>query len=118
MSHMSQSIGLARLGRIVLLGAALLGTAAGFIALLLVLAGVFHPKVGGEQSTPTATARPPDGTVAEVRLIRRARMETAVGTVRPVHEAAVASKLLPTSDSRATTRRTFKPAALHARRKR
>jgi RND family efflux transporter MFP subunit len=32
--------------------------------------------------------------VAEVQLVRRPRYETAVGTIKPVHEASVASKLL------------------------
>ncbi|MEX2093547.1 MAG: efflux RND transporter periplasmic adaptor subunit [Pirellulales bacterium] len=90
---MSRSVNLLHLRRFVFLSGALLGTAAGLIALLLVLAGVFQPKVGREHvpPTPAASAR---GPVAEVRLVRRSRMETAVGTVRPVHEAAVASKLL------------------------
>ncbi|MCS6977230.1 MAG: efflux RND transporter periplasmic adaptor subunit [Gemmatales bacterium] len=61
--------------------------------MLLALAGVFHGKV------PMETAKPPpfhiaDQPVAEVRKIRLPRYETAVGTVRPVYETAVASKLL------------------------
>jgi len=35
-----------------------------------------------------------DLSLAKVRLVKRPRFESAVGTVRPVHEAAVASKLL------------------------
>ncbi len=67
--------------------------AGGLTVALLLLAGVFTPKV--------ATSRPgvPEtgpGTVqsAEVRLLRQSRSEAAVGTVRAVHEAAVASRLL------------------------
>ena len=65
----------------------------GLILLLLALAGVFTPKV------PTPSPAPPETTptnlpLAEVRLVRRSRHEAAVGTVRAVHEAAVASKLL------------------------
>lgn len=61
--------------------------------LLLTLAGVFRSKVSTEQTAPAAKAAG-DLQLAEVRLIRRPRVETAVGTVRPVHETAVASKLL------------------------
>lgn len=65
----------------------------GILVLLLVLAGVFKPKVPAESVSPDL----PDITgvqFAEVRVISRPRTETAVGTVEPVHEAAVASKLL------------------------
>jgi RND family efflux transporter MFP subunit len=67
--------------------------AGGLALLLLVLAGVFRPKVPAEQATAHQTAAA-DLPVAEVRLIRRPRYESAVGTVRAVHEAAVASRLL------------------------
>ncbi|MCL6503881.1 MAG: efflux RND transporter periplasmic adaptor subunit [Pirellulales bacterium] len=66
---------------------------AGLAAALLVLAGVFRAKVPQEtHSVPPQTAEHLE--VAEVRLVRRPRFESAVGTVRAVHEAAVASKLL------------------------
>jgi membrane fusion protein (multidrug efflux system) len=65
--------------------------ALGLGVLLLFLAGVFHPKVPPGEGAPAATTDRP--TVA-VLLVRRPRFETAVGTVRAVHEAAVASKLL------------------------
>jgi RND family efflux transporter MFP subunit len=94
MPNMSSSANLARFKRLVILFTALLGTAGGLIAVLLVLAGVFQPKVDREQRTLTPRAAPVRGPVAEVRLVRRSRRETAVGTVQPVHEAAVASKLL------------------------
>jgi RND family efflux transporter MFP subunit len=61
--------------------------------LLLALAGVFRSKVATDQAAPAPKAIG-DLPLAEVRLIRRPRYETAVGTVRPVHETAVASKLL------------------------
>jgi RND family efflux transporter MFP subunit len=65
----------------------------GLVLLLLVLAGVFTPKVPRQIQAPVETT-PPDLRLADVRLIHRSRFETAVGTVRAVHEAAVASKLL------------------------
>lgn len=73
---------------------------AGFIVvvviLLMALAGVFHPKIG---ATHVAAERPPgrpvgDAALVEARLIRVPAMEAAVGTIRAVHETAVASKLL------------------------
>jgi RND family efflux transporter MFP subunit len=72
----------------------------GVIFLVLLLAGVFQPKVGFEKSpaAPFSIASPGAGgtdlQIAEVRLVRRPVFETAVGTVRAVHESAVASKLL------------------------
>lgn len=66
---------------------------AGLALLLLGLAGVFRRKIFTDVA-PATTRSAGDVTVAEVRLLRRPRFETAVGTVRPVHEAAVASKLL------------------------
>ena len=65
----------------------------GWALLLLALAGVFRSKVSTDRAAP-APKGVGDLPLAEVRLIRRPRYETAVGTVRPVHEAAVASKLL------------------------
>jgi multidrug efflux pump subunit AcrA (membrane-fusion protein) len=64
-------------------------------AILPVLAGAFNPKVPANRSVgqPSVTRDPPQ---AEVRLVRKPRLESAVGTVRAVHEAAVASKLLAT----------------------
>lgn len=67
--------------------------AGGLGVLLLVLAGVFQKKVPTEQVQPSGPSVA-DLPVAEVRLIRRPRYESAVGTVRAVHEAAVASKIL------------------------
>jgi membrane fusion protein (multidrug efflux system) len=67
----------------------------GLGALFLALAGVFHAKVPQTPAPlPDSRLARPDLRLAEVRLLRRPRLETAVGTVRPVHEAAVASKLL------------------------
>jgi RND family efflux transporter MFP subunit len=67
--------------------------AGSLVLLLLVLAGVFKNKVPTEQLV-TSGVSISDLSLAEVRLIRQKRYETAVGTVRAVHEAAIASKLL------------------------
>lgn len=79
------------LGQVVLAA----GMTAGLAALLLALAGVFRDKIQpGEASAQEKRRLNPGLAVGEVRQVRRPRYETAVGTVRPVHEAAVASKLL------------------------
>lgn len=64
------------------------------IAIMLWLVGVFKPKIG--QETAAAQAGRPVGTtpLAEVVKIRVPVSETAVGSVKAVHEAAVASKIL------------------------
>lgn len=72
---------------------AILAASAGIVLLLMVLAGFFHRKV------PTDSAKINNvdlsqTTVAEVRLIRQPRYESAVGTIKAVHETAVASRLL------------------------
>jgi RND family efflux transporter MFP subunit len=77
------------LGKIAAMGFA----TGGLVLLLMVLAGFFHRKV------PTDPAKISESdlsktSVAEVRLIRQPRYETAVGTIKAVHEAAVASRLL------------------------
>ncbi len=67
--------------------------AGGLTLLLSAVAGVFKPKVPTAKQAPPQAA-PADSPPVEVRLVRRPRHESAVGTVRAVHEAAVASKLL------------------------
>lgn len=72
----------------------------GIIALMLVLAGVFEAKVK-VGPPPAARVEPlaPSGVATGiVRLVRRPRQESAVGTVRAVHEAVVASKILARVD--------------------
>ncbi|HAN96764.1 MAG TPA: hypothetical protein DCQ98_04740 [Planctomycetaceae bacterium] len=66
---------------------------AGVTWLLIALAGFFHEKVGDRRG---AEGRPiPEGAVeVEVRRIERPRFETAVGSVQPIRETSVASKLL------------------------
>jgi RND family efflux transporter MFP subunit len=76
-------------GRVALAG----GMAVGLGLWLLALAGFFHKKI--ELGLLEAPARPVgDRQVVQVAEIRRPRVETAVGTVRPVLETAVASRLL------------------------
>jgi membrane fusion protein (multidrug efflux system) len=70
--------------------------AAGIVALMMVLAGYFEPKVkgvGGKEKEPTASESA-DRVEGVVRLVRRPRQESAVGTIRAVYEAVVASKIL------------------------
>ena len=72
----------------------LLGFAAGVVVLLLWLAGKFSPKV----PVKNATAQPQGSDVQRqlvlVRLIRLPLSESAVGTIRAVHETTIGSKLL------------------------
>jgi RND family efflux transporter MFP subunit len=82
-------------GRWLLIG----GAVAGLALLMLVLAGVFKPKVPTDERLAVgdgpSSGRPAEGaSIVQVRRLVRPRVETAVGTVRAVHEAAVASKLL------------------------
>jgi RND family efflux transporter MFP subunit len=85
-----------RLGR-VLLGLALaVAFTVGIVALMMELAGAFEPKVKTSQSHGPVreTAVPDDWASGVVKQFRRPRQEAAVGTIRPVHEAVVASKIL------------------------
>lgn len=94
MATTSRSVNVLRLRRLVIPVVVALGMTGGLVALLLLLAGVFKPKVDRRLSAPSHSDAPLHEATQEVRLIRRPRMETAVGTVEPIHEAAVASKLL------------------------
>lgn len=67
---------------------------AAIVALMLMfLAGLFHHKVPAD-SAKVVTQSAEGLKTVPVRLVRRTRYETAVGTVKPVHESSVASKLL------------------------
>lgn len=70
-----------------------LAATGGIVALLLMLAGVFHQKVP-DVAPESLEARPTGQLQGDVRLIKRSRFETAIGTIKPVHESAMASKLL------------------------
>src|SRR4051812_9658456 len=65
----------------------------GLTLFLMVLAGFFHPKVSTDEgkTLPFDFAKT---TLADVLLIYKPRYETAVGTIKAMHEAAVASRLL------------------------
>lgn len=71
---------------------AIIGTA-GVVWLLAFLAGVFDSKVPDEPSHGQRTV-PADAVIVEVQAIKRPRFETAVGTIKPIHESAVAAKFL------------------------
>jgi RND family efflux transporter MFP subunit len=69
------------------------------VLLMIWLAGGFHPKIDdgpGPPVVPAASDRtlPASARTVAARVLQMPRIETAVGTVRAVHEAAVASKLL------------------------
>lgn len=73
--------------------AVFLAFSAGVVVMLLWLAGKFERKVS--DVAPAAPMRSvPSGELAEVRLVKVPVTETAVGTVRAVHEATIGSKLL------------------------
>src|SRR6185369_13460558 len=66
----------------------------GVTVLLLWLGGMFAPKVSMHVERASASKDAAPGVVAEVRLVRLPLVETAVGTIRPVHETTIGSKLL------------------------
>jgi RND family efflux transporter MFP subunit len=69
---------------------------AGVTWMLLQLSGLFKEKVPPASESLAAAGEPlaTDAEVVAVRRITRPRYESAVGTVKPVHEVAVASKIL------------------------
>jgi len=72
----------------------LLGFAAGVVVLLLWLAGKFSPKVPVKNATAQPQGSHVAGQLVPVRLIRLPLSESAVGTIRAVHETSIGSKLL------------------------
>jgi multidrug efflux pump subunit AcrA (membrane-fusion protein) len=66
----------------------------GVTVLLLWLAGNFAPKVSAPPKRVLASDDKAPGSVAGVRLVRLPLVETAVGTIRPVHETTIGAKLL------------------------
>jgi RND family efflux transporter MFP subunit len=71
----------------------MLGGIAGVTLLLMVFAGYFHKKV--DTKTNTRVRPTPEGAkFAVVMEITQPRYESAIGAIKPVHEANVASKIL------------------------
>lgn len=66
----------------------------GVVVLLLWLAGTFTPKVPSTSSANKPETPPAEGDVVPVRLLRVPIRESAVGTIRAVHETSIGSKLL------------------------
>ena len=62
--------------------------------MLVSLSGVLHEKVPQPSGGDAAEALPDGSEIVEVRRIERPRYESAVGTIKPVHEVAVASKIM------------------------
>lgn len=74
--------------------AAMLVFAAGVVVLLLWLAGKFEPKVPVAALGSQAQAAEVQGEVVPVRIRKLPLYESAVGSIRAVHETSVGSKLL------------------------
>jgi RND family efflux transporter MFP subunit len=68
--------------------------AIGVVVLILWLAGKFAPKVPTDAEPGLLAHRPRAGSAVPARVIQVPSVETAVGTIRPVHETAIGSKLL------------------------
>ena len=66
----------------------------GVIVLLLWLGGKFAPKVPVRKTTMQSHASDVEGRLVSVRLVRLPLSESAVGTIRAVHETSIGSKLL------------------------
>jgi RND family efflux transporter MFP subunit len=74
--------------------AVILAFSAGVVVLMLWLAGKFTPKVPIVSSTAQSQNQKIAGRIVKVQLIRLPLYESAVGTIRSVHETTIASKLL------------------------
>jgi membrane fusion protein (multidrug efflux system) len=73
--------------------AAALAFAAGVVVLMLYLAGVFRAKVSAQRAEAASEAAY-TGPTAEAQLRSLRREESAVGSIQPVHETNIGSKLL------------------------
>lgn len=70
------------------------GMTLGVVVLMLWLVGTFHPKVD-KRSEPVASGEPlGNRAVRPVLTVNVPISESAVGTIRPVHEVTLASKIL------------------------
>ena len=75
-------------------GIVLVGFTAGVVLLMLWLAGRFSPKVPEAAAAEQAQFSASEGQPVSVRLVRLPLAESAVGTIRAVHETTIGSKLL------------------------
>ena len=71
----------------------MLASIAGVTWLLMLFAGVFHSKVETHSDLRHRDV-PPDARLFTVQVVTQTRFESAIGAIRPVHEANVASKVL------------------------
>lgn len=71
-----------------------LAFAAGTVLLMMWLAGTFSPKVSSEVPAQAVPSAGVPGSVVAVRTVQLPLTESAVGTIRAVHETTVGSKLL------------------------
>lgn len=71
----------------------MLAAIAGVSWLLMVFAGVFHTKVESA-ADPRHRVLPPGAQLFTIQTTIQPRFESAIGAIRPVHEANVASKIL------------------------
>jgi RND family efflux transporter MFP subunit len=74
--------------------ATLLVFAVGVTWLLLWLAGTFEPKVLAQVERTSESEVMPLGDVVGARFVRVPTVETAAGTIRPVHETTIGARLL------------------------
>ncbi len=72
----------------------LAGFALAVFFLMRWLAGTYSPKVPESAAAAESRTAPGEGRVAPVQMIRLPLSESAVGTIRAVHETSVGSKLL------------------------
>lgn len=80
--------------RLVGRAAVFLGFTAGVVVLVLWLAGKFAPKVPAGTPGQPSGKPPGEGRAVAARLVRLPVVESAVGTIRAVHETSIGSKLL------------------------
>ena len=67
---------------------------AGIVYMMMALAGYFEPKVKPIAPRRQASLLSTAESMVEVKLVKRPRTESAVGTIRAIHEVTVASKIL------------------------
>jgi RND family efflux transporter MFP subunit len=71
-----------------------LGFAAGVVVLLLWLAGKFTEKVPAVSAAASAATQPIAGRIVAAAMIQVPLSESAVGSIRAVHETTIASRIL------------------------